>query len=206
MPTGSLRVTTGHSYCYRKLDEFGEEYAASVEKKVKDETARLQKQHQAPTEAPSSTSSPPLVTEGQSQQSTVITADKGRKLVFDNFDFKQEVHSMTEQHQNIDVHWVTHLSVEIVSQETTCQVRNLLQMLLCRWRMVCVYQLAMSTTCKGKTTSLLLREHLWKYPVCHFLSLWSVSTYHTSTARKWRGNQKWYYIVQLFKNDLQAYF
>ena len=52
------------------------------------------------------------MTEGQSQQSTVITADKGRKLDFDNFDFKQQVHSMTEQHQNIDVHWVTHLSVE----------------------------------------------------------------------------------------------
>ena len=52
------------------------------------------------------------MTEGQSRQSTVITADKGRKLVFDNFDFKQQVHSMTEQHQNIDVHWVTHLSVE----------------------------------------------------------------------------------------------
>lgn len=52
------------------------------------------------------------MTEGQSQRSTVITADKGRKLVFDNFDYKQQVHSMTEQHQNIDVHWVTHLSVE----------------------------------------------------------------------------------------------
>ena len=97
---------------YKKLDEFGKEYATSVEKKVKDETARLQKQHQAPTEAPSSTSSTPLVTEGQCRQSTVITADKGRMLVFDNFDFKQQVHSMNEQHQNIDVHWVTHLSVE----------------------------------------------------------------------------------------------
>ena len=94
------------------LDEFGKEYAASVEKKVKDETARLQKHHQALTEAPSGASSPPLVTEGQSQQSTVITAYKGRKFVFDNFDYKQQVHSMTEQHQNIDVHWVTHLSVE----------------------------------------------------------------------------------------------
>ena len=52
------------------------------------------------------------MTEGQCRQSTVITADKGRKLVFDNFDFKQQVHSMTQQHQNIDVHWVTHLSVE----------------------------------------------------------------------------------------------
>lgn len=33
-------------------------------------------------------------------------------MVFDNFNFKQQVHSMTEQHRNIDVHWVTHLSVE----------------------------------------------------------------------------------------------
>ena len=94
------------------MDEFGKEYAASVEKKIKDETARLQKHHQAPSEAPSDTSFPPLMTEGHSQQSTVITADKGRKLVFDNFDFRQQVHSMTGQHQNIDVHWVTHLSVE----------------------------------------------------------------------------------------------
>ena len=52
------------------------------------------------------------MTEGQSQQSTILTADKGRKLVCDIFDFKQQVHSMTEQHQNIDVHWVTHFSVE----------------------------------------------------------------------------------------------
>ena len=42
----------------------------------------------------------------------MFAATEGRKLVFDNFDFKQHVHSMTEEHQNVDVHWVSHLSVE----------------------------------------------------------------------------------------------
>ena len=38
--------------------------------------------------------------------------DKGRKVVFDNFDFKQHVHRMTESNQNVDIHWVTHMAVE----------------------------------------------------------------------------------------------
>ncbi|XP_078363701.1 uncharacterized protein LOC144647887 [Oculina patagonica] len=109
---GSLRVTTGHSYYYKKLDEFGKDHAASVQKKVKEETARLEKKHRAPTNAPSATISHPAVEEPQPEQAVIISADKGRKLVFDNFDFKQQVHYMTEEHQNVDVHWVSHLSVE----------------------------------------------------------------------------------------------
>ena len=69
------------------------------------ETARLQKNHQAPAEAPSEN-------EGPSEPPIMLTADKGRKLVFDNFYFKQRVHCMTEEHQNVDVYWVSHLSVE----------------------------------------------------------------------------------------------
>ena len=38
--------------------------------------------------------------------------DAGRKIVFDNFDFKQNVHHMTEEHQNIDNHWVSHMCTE----------------------------------------------------------------------------------------------
>ena len=41
-----------------------------------------------------------------------LKSDSGRKLVFDNFDFRQEVHYMTQDHQNVDVHWVTHMAVE----------------------------------------------------------------------------------------------
>ena len=43
---GALRVTTGHTYYYRKLDEFGKELAVSVEKKVKEETNRLKNKHE----------------------------------------------------------------------------------------------------------------------------------------------------------------
>ena len=39
-------------------------------------------------------------------------ADKRRKIVFDNFDFKQNVHHMSETHQNIDKRWVSHMSTE----------------------------------------------------------------------------------------------
>ena len=44
--------------------------------------------------------------------SSLIPKDKGRKIVFDNFDHQKKVHGMTEVHQNPDIHWVTHLAVE----------------------------------------------------------------------------------------------
>lgn len=108
---GALRVTTGHTYYYRKLDEFGKEFAFPVEK-VNEETNRLKNKHEL--------SSVQLATRGseQPQQSTEVVPsvvsplDKGRKLVFDNFDFRQQVHTMTEEHQNVDVHWCTHMAVE----------------------------------------------------------------------------------------------
>lgn len=34
--------------------------------------------------------------------------DARRKFGFDNFEFKQNVHHMTKEHQNIDNHWVSH--------------------------------------------------------------------------------------------------
>ena len=44
--------------------------------------------------------------------SSMVQPDVGRKTVFDYFDFKQNVHHMTEMHQNIDNHWVSHMSTE----------------------------------------------------------------------------------------------
>ncbi len=38
--------------------------------------------------------------------------DHGRKITIDNFDYKQNVHQMTEEHQNIDVHYVSVMSTE----------------------------------------------------------------------------------------------
>ena len=61
-----------------------------------------------------------------------LKANSGRKLVFDNFDFRQEVHYMTQDHQNVDVHWVTHMAVEnrvsgnnLLSNRPVCQVNEL---------------------------------------------------------------------------------
>lgn len=38
--------------------------------------------------------------------------DTGRKLIFDNIDYRQQVHYMTEENQNIDKHCVTVMSTE----------------------------------------------------------------------------------------------
>ena len=61
-----------------------------------------------------------------------LKANSGRKLVFDNFDFRQEVHYMTQDHQNVDVHWVTHMAVEnrvsgnnLLSNRPVCQINVL---------------------------------------------------------------------------------
>ena len=92
-----------HHYYYKKMDEYGKDFAINVVQRVKNESERLKHQHGA-----SSTQGPTP----SASSSVVITPDKGRKIVFDNFDCKQHVHSMTEHHQNIDIHWVTHMAVE----------------------------------------------------------------------------------------------
>ena len=53
-----------------------------------------------------------IILDGTTRPITCQVPDKGRKIVFDNFDFKQLVHHMTEDRQNIDNHWVSHISVE----------------------------------------------------------------------------------------------
>ena len=55
---------------------------------------------------------PKTVQQPGNPPSSLIPKDKGRKIVYDNFDFQQKVHGMTEAHQNPDIHWVTHLAVE----------------------------------------------------------------------------------------------
>ena len=48
----------------------------------------------------------------QPQCPQVDSPDTSRKLVFDNLDYTQEVHWMTEGHQNIDCHYITAMSTE----------------------------------------------------------------------------------------------
>ncbi|XP_028518482.1 uncharacterized protein LOC114576306 [Exaiptasia diaphana] len=76
------------------MDEFGKDFDAVLKESVLKESKRLET----------------LCTCSNTQQT--ISPDKGRKLVFDNFDFKQHVHHMTEGNQNPDIHWTTHMAVE----------------------------------------------------------------------------------------------
>ena len=46
------------------------------------------------------------------QNRNLIAPDVGRKLVFDNIDYRHEVHYMTEEHQNVNNHCVTLMAVE----------------------------------------------------------------------------------------------
>ena len=110
--------------------------------------------------------------------------------MFDNFDFKQQVHSMTEQHQNIDVHWVTHLSVENrVSENHLSSAKPAADAVMQMENGVCL---------PTRHEHHLQRENYIAI-VWHVSSLWSVSTYHTSTARKWLRNQKWYYMKMTYR-------
>jgi len=110
-------------YYYKKIDEFGENFDSFIREAVKKEGAFMQKTQQstAPTNQPD-----------QQVASVVLQADNGRKLVFDNFDFRQEVHHMTQDHQNVDVHWVTHMAVEnrvsgnhLPSERPACPIQTL---------------------------------------------------------------------------------
>ena len=42
----------------------------------------------------------------------IITPDCGRMITFDNIDYYQNVHNISEDHQNIDKHYVTYTSTE----------------------------------------------------------------------------------------------
>ena len=53
-----------------------------------------------------------LTSSGDFSNATSYKADQGWKIVFDNFDFMKKVHHMSEADQNIDSHWVVHMSTE----------------------------------------------------------------------------------------------
>ena len=89
-----------HTYLYKKLDEYGKDHNGEILEKVTAEGRRLHHLHKDANEN--------LPTGNVS----CIAPDKGRKIVFDHFDFRQSVHHMTETHQNVDKHWVSHMCIE----------------------------------------------------------------------------------------------
>lgn len=89
---GPLRVTTNHTYVYKKLDEFGKDYNKKVLDSVMQQGEFMEQKAQGSSQV--------------RKNKKLIIPEVGRKLVFDNIDYRHEVHHMTEEHQNVDKHCV----------------------------------------------------------------------------------------------------
>ena len=128
----TLRLTTSHKYLYKKLDEFGKDHTKSITDAVlqqgeymaqKKEEERKKQAEMDPGYTVHTDTLPAQQQQCQAveEQSTptssvanqmLIGPDNGRKITFDNLDYRQEVHYMTEEHQNIDKHYITSMSTE----------------------------------------------------------------------------------------------
>ena len=102
----TLRITTSHTYLYKKLDEFGKDH----DKPIREAVARQSEYMASVRDHPSAENEDQR--SEKSTKSACHTPDCGRKMVFDNLDYSQEVHWMTEDHQNTDCHYVTAMSTE----------------------------------------------------------------------------------------------
>ena len=98
----SLKITCSHTFLYKKLDQFGEDHNKHILESVKQqgEFMELQAERQKCDAG--------LLAD---QKNKCVVQGVGRKLVFDNIDYRQEVHYMTHEHQNNDAHCVTYMSV-----------------------------------------------------------------------------------------------
>lgn len=105
----ALRVAVSHTFVYKKLEEFGKDHTKSITDAVIHQGKYMcQKQQSAAVDIQDGacmTAPPP-------SRVSSFQPDVGRKITFDNLDYRQEVHHMTEDHQNIDNHYVTVMSTE----------------------------------------------------------------------------------------------
>ena len=119
-----LRLTTSHKYLYKKLDEFGQNHTKSIKdaivqqgKFMFENLERQRKEAHIDVESSkeqygNSAVEPQLASPSSNASLPLFYPDNGRKITFDNLDYHQEVHYMTEGHQNIDKHFVTSMSTE----------------------------------------------------------------------------------------------
>ena len=111
-------MTTSHSYLYKKLDEFGKDHTKSITDAVRRQSELMgQKKDKQRVQECAGASQESVVAGPTQLQPSLCTVsqssmDCGRKITFDNLDYYQEVHHMTEEHQNIDKHYVTVMSTE----------------------------------------------------------------------------------------------
>ena len=107
----TLKVAVSHTYLYKKLDEFGEDHTKLINEAVTRHSQYMAQGGQLSlnTIQARAFSEPQPI---QQHRKNNIQPDVGRKITFDNLDHHQEVHYMTEEHQNIDQHYVTVMSTD----------------------------------------------------------------------------------------------
>ena len=92
-----LRLVTSPTHLYKKLEEFGKGYDDAVKEMVQTDckwfAEVVNKEQDSSQEEVSA--------------STTYKPSPGFKLTIDNVDYRQCVHYMTEEHQNVDKHCVT---------------------------------------------------------------------------------------------------
>ena len=87
-------MATSHTYLYKKLEEFGKDHDKDILDKVASQGHYMARKH----------------SESEFNVASIedsIEPDSGRKITFDNIDYY-----MTEEHQNIDKHYVTYMCTE----------------------------------------------------------------------------------------------
>ena len=112
-----LKLVVSHTFLYKKLDAFGHQHNGKILEMVKNESSRLltvwnDVESDESTTVKDGNDVVDLTPSGDCSNTISYDANHGRKIVFDNFDFMQKVHHMSEVHQNIDNHWVVHVSTE----------------------------------------------------------------------------------------------
>lgn len=94
--SSSLLLATSHVHLYKKLDEFGKDFKKDIETAVEQQSEFMDRQCNS----------------ANNINSVTCTADVGRKITIDNFDFHQDVHYMTEENQNIDTRYLSLMATE----------------------------------------------------------------------------------------------
>ena len=99
-----LKLVVSHTFLYKKLDAFGHQHNGKILEMVKNESTRLLTVwNDVPSDESATVKDSNDVVDftssGDFSSTTSYEADLGRKIVFDNFDFMQKVHHMSEVHQ-----------------------------------------------------------------------------------------------------------
>ena len=118
-----LRLVVSHVHLCQKLDEFGKNYDASVKAILKQDMKWLASNAKLPIDEGSDSDSDSQQSDSNDSESIACppvgpvsaTVDNfypsppsfGQKITIDNIDYRKEVHFMTADHQNEDVHYLT---------------------------------------------------------------------------------------------------